>query len=355
MAWKKSAKLAVALAAVLSLAACGSGASAGNGGDGGEKVTLTWANVGGQEAEREKFAFHDPFTDETGIKIESVAFSNLIAQLQKMVESGKPVWDVVHNVPYIALKYCGELLEKVDYSDFPDVFPENTTTECTVPAGKFGFVYAYDNEVYTDEVPTELADFFDTETFPGKRVIRANNPRGYLEMALLADGVAPEDLYPLDIERSLAKWDTIKSDLIFVPAVAAVQQALVSKQATMTMTISTNLGAAFDSGATISPVWDITFWDFDVFMIPKGTPYKEEAVAAIKFALQPERQIENAELGGNTPVRTDIDPATIDFEGGTEFNPFLGDDRGELILFDSEWWAEHLESASESWVAWQAG
>lgn len=90
-------------------------------------------------------------------------------------------------------------------------------------------------------------------------------------------------------------------------------------------------------------------------MIPKGSPYKDEAIEAIKFALQPERQIENAELGGNTPVRTDIDPATIDFEGSTEFNPFIGDDRGELILFDSAWWAENLESASESWVAWQAG
>lgn len=245
MVLRKSWKVGAVAALILSLAACGATPASESE---GEDVTLTWANVGGQEAEREKAAFHDPFTEESGIKVESVAFSNLIAQLQKMVESGKPVWDVVHNVPYIALKYCGELLEEVDYSDFPDVFPENTTTDCTVPAGKFGFVYAYDNEVYTEEVPTELADFFDTETFPGQRVIRANNPRGYLEMALLADGVAPDDLYPLDIERSLAKWDTIKSELIFVPAVAAVQQALVSKQATMTMTISTNLGAAFDAG-----------------------------------------------------------------------------------------------------------
>lgn len=351
MEWKKSGKVAAIATVVLSLAACASGTPEA----GGDPVTLTWANVGGQEAEREKTAFHDPFTEETGIQIESVAFSNLIAQLQKMVESGKPVWDVLHNVPYVALKYCGELLEEVDYSDFPDVFPEDTTTDCTVPAGKFGFVFAYDHEVYADEAPDELADFFDVEKFPGKRVIRANNPRGYLEMGLLADGVAPEDLYPLDIERSLKKWDTIKSSLIFVPAVAAVQQALVSKQATMTMTISTNLGAAHDSGATISPVWDLNFWDFDVFMIPKGTPYKEEAIKAVKFALQPERQIENAELGGNTPVRTDIDPADIEFKGSTEFNPWVGDDRGELILLNSSWWAENLEDASESWVAWQAG
>lgn len=347
---KRTTAVAVSAALMIGLVGC----APSSGGE-GEDVTLIWANTGGQEAEREKAAFQDPFTEETGIKIENVAFVNLTAQLQKMVEAGDPEWDIFHNVPYIAHKYCGELLEKIDFSDLPDVFPEGTTTECTVPSGKFGFVYAYDSDVYTDVVPTSVSDFFDTEKFPGMRVIRGNNPRAYLEAALVADGVDPDDLYPLDVERALAKFDTIKSDLLFVPSVSAIQQALTSKQATMTMTINTNLGAMFDEGATIAPVWDVTFWDFDVLMIPKGTPHKDEAVAAIKYALEIEPQMENARLGGNTPVRTDIDPSTIPFEGGTEFNPFIGTDRGELTLMSTEWWADNLETTSEAWVAWQAG
>lgn len=339
---------AVAVAMAMALSACGSG-----GGTDGD-VTLTWASTGGQESDREKAAFQDPFTDESGIEVENVEYTNLVAQLKTMVESGKPVWDVINNASHIAAKYCGTLLEKVDYSDFPDVFPEGTTTECTRPAGKYGFVFAYDVEAYKDKVPTSIADFFDTGTFPGKRVIRSNNPRAYVEAALVADGVDPKQLYPLDVDRALAKLGTIKNDLILVPSVSAVQQNLVDKEATMTITINTNLGAIKDSGATIAPVWDVTFWDFNVFMIPKGTPKLTEAVAAVKSNLQPEQLTRWAELGGNVPARTDVDVDAIQFTSGREFSPFLAE-RGDQVLMDAQWWADNLEKVSDAWVAWQAG
>jgi putative spermidine/putrescine transport system substrate-binding protein len=46
-----------------------------------------------------------------------------------------------------------------------------------------------------------------------------------LEIALLADGVAPDKLYPLDLDRAFKKLDTIKKNTIWwatnapVPAV----------------------------------------------------------------------------------------------------------------------------------------
>ena len=45
-----------------------------------------------------------------------------------------------------------------------------------------------------DDKPTTLADFFDTEKFPGKRGLR-KSPKANLEMALIADGVAPDEVY----------------------------------------------------------------------------------------------------------------------------------------------------------------
>src|SRR5688572_21781555 len=91
---KRSTLIAVSAALVVGLVGC-----APSSGAEGEDVTLIWANTGGQEAEREKTAFQDPFTEETGINIENVAFVNLTAQLQKMVEAGDPEWDIFHNVP----------------------------------------------------------------------------------------------------------------------------------------------------------------------------------------------------------------------------------------------------------------
>ena len=47
------------------------------------------------------------------------------------------------------------------------------------------------------------------KAFPGPRSLE-NSPKGNLEFALLADGVAPDKLYPLDVDRAFKKLDQIK-------------------------------------------------------------------------------------------------------------------------------------------------
>ena len=45
--------------------------------------------------------------------------------------------------------------------------------------------------------------------FPGRRALR-NHPIATLEAALMADGVAPDKLYPLDVDRAFKKLEEIK-------------------------------------------------------------------------------------------------------------------------------------------------
>ena len=74
---------------------------------------------------------------------------------------------------------------------------------------------AYSTDAYAEgKAPQTWADLFDLKQFPGKRTL-ADNPVSSLEIALLADGVAPDKLYPLDADRALKKLDTIKPDTIF--------------------------------------------------------------------------------------------------------------------------------------------
>ena len=54
-----------------------------------------------------------------------------------------------------------------------------------------------------------MADFFDLKRVPGKRMIRKDS-QAMLEMALIADGVPLDKLYPLDVDRAIAKFATIK-------------------------------------------------------------------------------------------------------------------------------------------------
>lgn len=349
---KRLGLIGVSVIALVSLAAC---APAAGGGDGAD-TTLTWETTGGEATKVEKAAFQDPFTEETGITFENVTSATAVSQIQTMVETGNTVWDVVHSGSFVSEQFCGELFEEIDLSAFPDdLFPEGTVNECAKPVSKYGSAFAYDASVYTGDVPTKIDDFFDTDAFPGKRVINATNPRGVLEAALVADGVDPDDLFPLDVERALAKLDTIKEDLIFAPSFTAIQQNIVDKQATMTITLTGRLAIINESGGTLQPVWDFTSWDYDALLIPKGSKHIDEAQQAIEFAMEPEQVIRYAELGGSTPVRNDIDLSAIKFSENHElFNPFL-EDRGTVLLQDVRWWGENNASASEAYVAWQVG
>ena len=56
---------------------------------------------------------------------------------------------------------------------------------------------------------------FDTKKFPGKRTFYKWSAPGVIEIALLADGVPADKLYPLDLDRAFKKLDTIKSDIVW--------------------------------------------------------------------------------------------------------------------------------------------
>ena len=146
---------------------------------------------------------------------------------------------------------CDEgLLEEVNIDDFPagadgtpakDDFLPGTFTDCAVANIVWSTIYAYDSTKVTPQgdgpdlsgalaamdldnmTPIEalvalsnlkdaaasgpsltIADFFDTEKYPGKRGLR-KNPKANLEMALMADGVAADDVYSvLETEEGLS-------------------------------------------------------------------------------------------------------------------------------------------------------
>lgn len=343
---------------LIALAACtASNGESSTGDDSASDVVLTWQTTGGPATEKEKEAFQDPYTAESGVAFENVSSPTAVNQVTTMVETGNVIWDIVHIGSYVSEQYCGELFEEIEYPEVDDeLYPEGSVNACAKPISKFAYAFAYNASIYTDEVPTKIDDFFDVERFPGNRVVNGNNPRGLIEAALVADGVDPEELFPLDVERALAKLDTVKEHLIFAPTLTALQQNIVDEQATMTITLTGRLGSIYDSGADLAPVWDFTTWDFDALLIPKGSPNVDAAREAILFAMQPEQSIRYAEVGGTTPVRSDIDITTIDYSDTHRlFQPFLNADQGTLVLQNPQWWAENSATTNEAYVAWQVG
>ena len=150
-------------------------------------------------------------------------------KIKAMVESGNIAWDVADRNLLSALDLGRQgLLEKVDESIVDiNAVPSQFRTEWGIGSYLFSYVIAYDTARFGAAPPRTWKDFWDTQNFQGKRALR-NNVEGILESALLADGVARDKLYPLDVARGLEKVRAIKKDTIFYNNASDAQQLLRS-------------------------------------------------------------------------------------------------------------------------------
>src|SRR5260221_1125283 len=78
----------------------------------------------------------------------------------------------------------------------------------------FSYVMAFNKTAFKDRQPSTWKDFWNVKDFPGKRMLGGSCVGG-LECALLADGVPPDKIYPIDLPRALAKIKEIKEHTVF--------------------------------------------------------------------------------------------------------------------------------------------
>src|SRR5699024_2625058 len=104
------------------------------------------------------------------------------------------------------------------------------------------------------------------ERFPGARAWPGDPAfvDSSYEIALLADGVPPDELYPLDIERAEAKLDTIREELIFYQSYPEVQQLLTSGSVAIAVTVTGQFTALADAGKDVTVQWN------EAFSVPSG-------------------------------------------------------------------------------------
>ncbi|WP_411889545.1 ABC transporter substrate-binding protein [Yoonia sp. SDW83-1] len=277
------------MAGAAALALCASSVSAQD---------LTVTSFGGAYGAAQKEHMIDPFVAETGTNILFEDYGGGVAEMKAQVEAGNIQWDVV-DIEVIDLeRACAEgYLEVIDQSVLPagddgaaaadDFIPEALANECGVGNIVWSIVFAYNNA--NGEGPQTIADFFDTENFPGKRGLR-KRPQVNMEWALIADGVPMEEVYDvLSTEegqaRAFAKLDTIKDDIVWYDSWSQAPVLLNDGGAQMVQSANGRIFAAIqDEGAPFTIVWDSHVYDLDVWAIMKGTPNMEKAMEFISFA-----------------------------------------------------------------------
>ena len=258
--------------------------------------SVTIASWGGSYQEAQSKALFEPASAVTGVKVNQETYGGM-SDVRLQVSSGQVTLDIVASGSGSAARAAAEgLLEKLDY-DVIDVstFYPNLYTDYCVGGDVFSTVYAWNTDTYGEDGPQSWADFFDIEKFPGTRAYRGK-VAGALEGAMMADGVAPEDVYKeLDseegIERAIDKIRKLKPHIAVFWASGA-QHAQLMKDGEVDMTTGWN--GRFDNakkdGAKVAYSFNQTLLDYDCFAIPKGAPNKDTAMAFLNEISKPEYQ-----------------------------------------------------------------
>ncbi|RVV99231.1 ABC transporter substrate-binding protein [Mesobaculum littorinae] len=224
----------------------------------------------------------EPFAEQTGIRVETVSpvsFAKLAAQ----VRTGVYEFDVTSlgGGDIVRANQAG-LLEEIEPT-YPDGLFENG-----MGSHAFATVLAWRTDTDWQETPQSWADFWDVDRFPGTRSLQ-RYPARIIPLALLADGVAPQDLYPLDIDRAFAKLDEIKAHItVWWTAGAQSAQILRDGEVDMIGIWHGNYFAAEDEGAPVAMTWNQAEIERAYWVVAKDTPNMEAAKAFVEFATSAE-------------------------------------------------------------------
>jgi putative spermidine/putrescine transport system substrate-binding protein len=133
-------------------------------------------------------------------------------------------------------------------------------------------------------------------------MLRRSN-QGMLELALLADGVPADQLYPLDMERAFRKLATIKPQLLFWNSGAESQSLLRDGEVVMGWLWNTRANLLKrDSNGRIDFTYRQGLLQPGLWVVPKGNPAGKEAFRAIAAMQAPEGQVKLLASMGNGPA-----------------------------------------------------
>jgi putative spermidine/putrescine transport system substrate-binding protein len=276
-----------------------------------------------------------------------------VVQIEEQVDAGTVGWHIVTVPPGHAMENCGTLYERITVPGLDDDdFVPGTRGECYVAVLRYSVIFSYNAEKWSDPAtaPKTVADFFDVEKFPGTRGVAATLTDGILEWALLADGVDPANLYPLDVERALAKWESIRAHTRWAATADELLALVRSEEVDMQLLLQPHTLAALDRNVPIAPVWDVTLTNVSGLAVPRGSPYREQAEQFLSFVLQPDQQTRIAELAGVEPVHLDAKPDRS--ANSNLVNAFGPANAGTTVAIDQQWWGQNWASTVTKFNVW---
>ena len=310
---------------------------------------LRMTEAGGPSGESIEKGYLDPFTEKSGVAVVRENPSGL-GKLRAMVEAGA-VTSVVLELSSPELEQA-KALDLVEPLDWDAIDPMPMFEEAKDESG-YGYQYYTTLMAWREDVeaPESWQDFWDVENFPGKRAL-PDYAAYILPMALLADGVPVEELYPLDLDRAFASLERIK-DHVAVWWQAGAQPPQLLQDNEVQYAVAWSGRVAGQDGI------DFTFKDgqLDIafFVVPKGAdPQQKEAAMGIFYEMSvPENQAVAAEVVSYTGNSPDLEPL-LPKDRIDEF-PTTAANKEVQFLSDARWWFENADEVETRWQEFKLG
>lgn len=308
------------------------------------------ASGGSQIAALRQIYFND-FENETGIKIVDTSPVDF-GKLRAMVESGNVVWNITeiggqdsYRVTQMGLAEPVDAMV-VDRSGFQ---PQAQLSHVFSPSC-YSTVIAYRLDAFPKGAPKSWADFWDVKAFPGPRSMR-NHPVDNLEAALMADGVPPDQLYPLDVNRAFKKLDEIHSHInVWWTTGQQPAQLLVDNEVVLATGWNGRFYDLIRKDAPLALEWNGGILKQESWVVPRGAKDVYWSMRMFAMMSDPKRQAQKAEILGYSGMH--LESGQYVSEKIRPLLPLFPDNLRKQLWLDQEWWIKNGGEMGERWNRW---
>lgn len=300
---------------------------------------LTVATPGGVIAQEEKTALWDPYRHQEAVVVSVDKWDGTLAafhrQFEEIANPKKHVdfrrWSLLMAEGGLVRFACAQGLLQIDMSSTTP----GTQPVCGLPAMSVDIVLTWDSSRLESE--PGWAGFWDVARHPGKRGLR-RDPRTTLEIALLSDGVPPEDIYnvlgtPEGLDRAFRRLNQIRPYIVWWNTGTEAAAVMKSGAALMTSApapeiVSLSSGGANPGRFALSPALHLrTKWEWAVPM-SAASPIKAQALMSwLKTAPQTQTFMQKYQVS---------------------------DERARVLNVNDDFWAKHLTDISARFNQWLA-
>lgn len=299
-------------------------------------------------------AYGSVFLDKTGIKMQLTSPPDM-GKLKAMVETGNVESDVteLNSADARVAGRQGLLIPIDDKIVDRSRYPADAKDPNVLTAAVYSTNLAYRADAFPGEKPKTWADFWDVKKFPGARALW-NSPIDNLEFALLADGVDPAKLYPLDVDRAFAKLDQIKKHVTAYWESGAQQiQMLTDSEVVLSSAWNGRVMTAAKAGHPIEISWNGAVIKQFYVGIPRGvkSPYwSQQFLAAMT---DPKAQ----SIFANTFAAPGLNPDSNQYTDAA-VRPYMPTEPDHMKLAfwqDDVWWNGNVAELKQRWQRWMVG